>query len=64
MLILSGRRKWDVIKDIVHKTGISIQTVSLVTNKFSCVSGGNRKKAEAVVDPLEFMQSRLVVCEV
>jgi DNA-binding LacI/PurR family transcriptional regulator len=58
-LVLSDRRKRVTIKDVAQAAGVSTQTVSRVMNNFSYVSGGTRRRVEAVVEQLGYHPSTL-----
>jgi len=58
-LVLSKKNKRITIKEVADAAGVSMQTVSRVTNKFSYVSEETRQRVEEAVEQLGYRPSTL-----
>jgi DNA-binding LacI/PurR family transcriptional regulator len=58
-LVLAKKNKRITIKEVAEAAGVSMQTVSRVTNNFSYVSGETRQRVEEAVEKLGYRPSTL-----
>ena len=58
-MVLAKKNKRITIKEVAEAAGVSMQTVSRVTNNFSYVSGETRQRVEEAVEKLGYRPSTL-----